>query len=229
MRKPHRKATGINCAGRKTEWRATLGGHPEGATDRSGMEAQGLHVAPGHGVHGRRRRARRHLADVRPAECLTSETPSEMRFDWRSLLEGLVPALRGDRDLASDVLVRMLEPHVLAKYDPDRGSLLDFALGIAKYVRLEESRRSRRRLPTIPLTSALAVAGQCGACRWESHERLSRLAMELERLPGRDRRLIFRRFGLQLAEREALPMNSDERARLSRALRRLRSRLSDVG
>lgn len=146
----------------------------------------------------------------------------------RQFLDRLISRLRGDRDLASDVVVRLLEPRVRTKYEPSRGSLLDFAIGVARYVRLERGRLSRTRVRTVLLETSLeALVSPVGRGPSEDARRL-RLEQELARLSPQDRAVLARRFGLDGAVVDGSPQSGRDRSRLARALGRLRIRLADV-
>lgn len=85
---------------------------------------------------------------------LTTSTSMEASLDWDSIVETLGPKLyryfvaRFDDlladDLTQETLVRLVSKFNRGEYDNQKGSIDMWAFGIARFVRLEEIRRSRK-------------------------------------------------------------------------------------
>lgn len=131
-------------------------------------------------------------------------------------------------DLMGAVTARMLEPRVATKYDPSRGSVLQFAIGIARKVAQEESRRNRRCARGVVALAAQEIPAAPERCPLERAELSTRIAAELASLPDRDRELVVRRFGFGAPDPASEPLSGSDRGRLVRILRRMRGRLADL-
>jgi RNA polymerase sigma-70 factor, ECF subfamily len=128
-------------------------------------------------------------------------------------------------ELAGQVFFRLLES--LERIEPRRGSVLVYALSMARNALVDDA-RSRARL--VPEEAAAAVAdGSSGPLeRLEEKEDAVRVRSELARLPAETRELLMLRFGddLRFAEIAQLLGLSEAavRQRTSRAVRELRAR-----
>ncbi len=128
-------------------------------------------------------------------------------------------------DLVGQVFFRLLES--LGRIDSRRGSVLTYALSMARNALIDEA---RGRVGQVPEEAAAAIpdAGAGPLERLLGEEDTARVRAELARLPAETRELLLLRFGdgLRFAEVAQLMGLSEAavRQRTSRAVRELRAR-----
>lgn len=128
-------------------------------------------------------------------------------------------------DLVGQVFFRLLES--LERIDPKRGSVLAYALSMARNALVDDARARAGRVPE-EAAAAIPDSGAGPLERLVGAEDTQRLRAELARLPPETRELLMLRFGdgLRFAE-VAQVMGLSEaavRQRTSRAVRELRAR-----
>lgn len=128
-------------------------------------------------------------------------------------------------DIAQEIRLRLLERRVQARYLPEKGSRLAYAIGVALRVRRECARAERRldpargrraggeRVIREPADAAMVV------------EDIGRLKRAIDSLDRDDADLVKRRYEIGRRGFQR-PLTSRERSRLCRALRRLRVMLA---
>ncbi|MBL9118513.1 MAG: sigma-70 family RNA polymerase sigma factor [Phycisphaerae bacterium] len=126
-------------------------------------------------------------------------------------------------DALADTVAELLLEVVALRFDPDRGTLLDFAAGIGRNLSANRRRRERRfrALDEFPELEAPAQG-----CPVEEADELERLRAALGKLPARDRELIERRYGVGSVGPLPTPVGGSDRGRLARAREKLRELLA---
>jgi RNA polymerase sigma-70 factor (ECF subfamily) len=128
-------------------------------------------------------------------------------------------------DLVGQVFFRLLES--LERIDPKRGSVLAYALSMARNALVDEARGRAGRVPE-EAAAAVPDAGAGPLERLMGEEDTERVRAELARLPAETRELLLLRFGdgLRFAEMAHMLGLSEAavRQRTSRAVRELRAR-----
>lgn len=129
-------------------------------------------------------------------------------------------------DALSDTVAELLLDAVALRFDPTRGTLLDFAAGIGRRLSANRRRRQRRIREVGEFPELESPARRCPV---EEADELGRLRAALEQLPARDRELIERRYGVGSAEPLPTPVGGSDRGRLARAREKLRELLAGGG
>lgn len=129
-------------------------------------------------------------------------------------------------DIHGETLFRLCTPTVGVQYDPALGTPIQFAIGIARMVRLEFSRRSAKTLMLAELADRASTCGEDPSDRAAGRESTAIVRDALRGLTEGDRRLVIDRFRLDGATESRPPLSSYERTRLRRALCSLRPRLA---
>jgi RNA polymerase sigma-70 factor (ECF subfamily) len=136
-----------------------------------------------------------------------------------------VPSAADAEELVGQVFFRLLES--LDRVDPRKGSVLVYALSMARNALVDEA---RSRAGLVPEEAAVAVpdSGEGPLERLMGDEDVMRVRSELAKLPAETRELLMLRFGdgLRFAEiAQVLGLSEAAvRQRTSRAVRELRSR-----
>jgi RNA polymerase sigma-70 factor (ECF subfamily) len=130
-------------------------------------------------------------------------------------------------DLVAQVFQRFLAH--LDAYDPRRGSVLSWLLGMARNALVDHHRARRPALPLDDLAEVLAGEARDPLSEIVRDEQMRQVEIHLRELPAQTREMIALRFGEGLRHREIaaiLGLSEDAvKQRLSRALRELRQRL----
>lgn len=147
-------------------------------------------------------------------------------LDTPSVAGALADATRGDgsdaTNVAGEVYLRLRNPRIAAKYDPERGSTLAFAIGIGRLVRRESLRAGARHTSHEPVHDTALRSGTTSLDGLVRQEALDALAVALADLPARDRALVLMRFGCgPCGQCRHAPLNGSERGRLCRVLKKL--------
>lgn len=128
-------------------------------------------------------------------------------------------------DLVGQVFFRLLES--IERVDTRRGSVLTYALSMARNALIDEARGRRGQVPE-EAAAAIPDSGAGPLERLLGEEDVARVRSELARLPAETRELLLLRFGdgLRFAEVAQLLGLSEAavRQRTSRAVRELRAR-----
>lgn len=136
-----------------------------------------------------------------------------------------VPSPADTEELVGQVFFRLLES--LDRIDPRKGTVLVYALSIARNALVDEARRRAGRVPE-EAASAVPDADAGPLERLMGAEDVERVRSELAKLPAETRELLMLRFGdgLRFAEiAQVLGLSEAAvRQRTSRAVRELRSR-----
>lgn len=129
-------------------------------------------------------------------------------------------------DALADTVAELLLEVVALRFDPTRGTLLDFATGIGRKLSANRRRRQRRIREVGDFPELEAPVRRCPV---EEADELGRLRAAIEQLPARDRELIERRYGVGSAEPLPTPVGGSDRGRLARAREKLRELLACSG
>lgn len=134
-------------------------------------------------------------------------------------------------EVLSETYLRLRQVSVARKFDPARGSVLQFAVGVSQRVRMEINRRARRGTGATGLDDLgdQVVSREPGPVqRAVDRDDWCATVRAMDTLPGPVRELIRRRFGVCLDARDGFPATRAEHCRLCRALKKLRARLESV-
>ncbi len=136
-----------------------------------------------------------------------------------------VPSAADAEELVGQVFFRLLES--LDRVDPRKGTVLVYALSMARNALVDEARSRAGRVPE-EAAAAVPDSGAGPLERLMGEEDMERVRSELAKLPAETRELLMLRFGdgLRFAEiAQVLGLSEAAvRQRTSRAVRELRSR-----
>jgi DNA-directed RNA polymerase specialized sigma24 family protein len=149
----------------------------------------------------------------------------ERCLESREFLEQLAGAIdsRGDggEEILAETLMRLVRAVRTGSYQPSRGSLLQFAIGISRRVRMEFARKAQRHRwsedlpelvdPSVPVDLMMRT------------EMLDQLNAVMEALSETERDILQKRYGIARGEGgRGAPFTPGERALLHRTIKKLR-------